>query len=183
MADVRTKEIVLEDGRKAERRVREESDCDSGQGTKVTELWAEAKVDKHLVKRVVEHTRPVVHRRETETLDEETGEVINVDVESVDPDVKMHLLSRITAEDVSGQTVDSDGDCECHITREELRDLLVSVVGAGHVTHAAPQVSVQAIVQDRVEQSEEKGLKSLDKVLLAAAAVIVGVLAYLVFFV
>jgi hypothetical protein len=69
-------EFILDDGRKAEK---VESSVDSL--TKVTELFVEPKVSKLLTQRVIE--RFCVCERETQTVNEDTGEVVGRLVENL----------------------------------------------------------------------------------------------------
>lgn len=64
--------LVTEDGRMAEKVIRDEDVGDSVK--RVTEVYVEPKPEKKLHKRVVEYTKPVVHKRDVEVIDEETGE-------------------------------------------------------------------------------------------------------------
>lgn len=69
-------EFTLDDGRKAEK---VETKPDSL--TKVTEVYAEPKVTKKLTQRVIE--RFCVCERETQTINEDTGEVLDSVVENL----------------------------------------------------------------------------------------------------
>jgi hypothetical protein len=69
-------EVTLGDGRKAEK---VESSLDSL--TKVTELFVEPKVSKRLTQRVIE--RFCVCERETQSVNEDTGEVVDSLVENL----------------------------------------------------------------------------------------------------
>jgi len=69
-------EFTLDDGRKAEK---VESNSDSL--TKVTEIYVEPKQQKKLSSRVIE--KLCVCERETQTINEETGEVVSSVVESL----------------------------------------------------------------------------------------------------
>jgi hypothetical protein len=76
-------EYILEDGRKAERK---ENSLDSL--TKVTEVYVEPKTHKKLAQRITE--RLCVCERQIETIDEDTGEVVERVVENLcgSPEVK-----------------------------------------------------------------------------------------------
>jgi len=69
-------EYILDDGRKAERK---ENNLDSL--TKVTEVYVEPKAQKKLAQRITE--RLCVCERQLETIDEETGEVVERVVENL----------------------------------------------------------------------------------------------------
>lgn len=69
-------EYILDDGRKAERK---ENNLDSL--TKVTEVYVEPKAQKRLAQRITE--RLCVCERQLETIDEDTGEVVERVVENL----------------------------------------------------------------------------------------------------
>lgn len=126
--------IRLEDGRRADRVVREELN-DAGEAVTVTELFVEPKIEKKLAKRIVEYTRPVIHRREIETVDEATGEVVEKKVESIDPSVKMELREHV----VSTPKLEA----ESYVTRTELKDLLLSLKANPIVVQSTPAEEAQ----------------------------------------
>ena len=126
--------IRLEDGRRADRVVREELN-DAGEAVTVTELFVEPKIEKKLAKRIVEYTRPVIHRREIETVDEATGEVVEKKVESIDPSVKMELREHV----VSTPKLEA----ESYVTRTELKDLLLSLKANPIVVQSTPTEEAQ----------------------------------------
>ncbi len=65
--------LVTEDGRMAERVVKED-DIVGGGTRRVTEVYIEPKPEKKLQRRITEFSKPVTHRRDIEVIDEETGE-------------------------------------------------------------------------------------------------------------
>lgn len=112
--------IILEDGRKADKFVREEI-SPSGESKTVTELYTEPQIEKKLSKRVVEIKKPVVVQRELETIDE-NGDVIDRKIESVEPTVKMELREHISTQNtVSALNIQED-NCDCHVTKEEMQE-------------------------------------------------------------
>lgn len=156
--------IRLEDGRRADRIVREELN-DTGEAVTVTELFVEPKVEKKLAKRIVEYTRPVIHRREIETVDETTGNVVDKKVESIDPSVKMELREHI----VSAPKLEA----ESYVTRTELKDLILTLKTSPIATQAKEteaeeffdveqpkkyqqpkKIQMQEIVKERVEEAQ-----------------------------
>jgi len=125
MDEITREAVHTTDGRKGDKVVTA-SLTDAGEKKTVTEFWVEPKVEKRLSQRVVEFERPVVHRREIETVDEATGTVVEKKVESIDPDVKMQLREHIAVQhSVKAQSVDED--CDCHVTKEELQQGLVTL--------------------------------------------------------
>jgi hypothetical protein len=130
-----TESIRLEDGRRAERVVK--ADCSDEGTVTVTELYVEPKVEKKLSKRVVEYTRPVVHRREIHTIDETTGEIVETKVESIDPSVKMELREHMVSKP-------KELEAESFVTRSELKDLFLSL----------PQFQNMSCVKDVPKESD-----------------------------
>ena len=153
--------MMLEDGRKAEKVVTEVHD----EGKKVTELWVEPAIAKRLSKRVVEYTKPVVHRREVETVDESTGDVTERQVESIDPEVKMELREVIKSNSsVSALSIEEP---PCYVTQQAMeqtfKDGMMAVVKA--LKDDAPSYdsfdnsnkvsAMQAMVGEKVESDTE----------------------------
>ncbi len=119
MADeIRKHAVVLEDGRKAEKIVHQET-TSSGETKIVTELWAEPQIEKKLTQRVVETKKPIVVTRETETVDE-TGEVVERKVESIEPQVKMELREHISTN--NSVSALSTNECDCYVTQDDMRE-------------------------------------------------------------
>jgi len=87
--NMNVEKITMEDGRHAERHV-----ADSGD-VKVTKLYVEESRPLKLESKVTEKSKPVVYERTIEHMDPETGEVLRVDVEASEPEVKMFLRDRI----------------------------------------------------------------------------------------
>jgi hypothetical protein len=204
------KEFLWEDGRRAEKIVVDDNECD---GVRVTEVYVEPAVEKKLAQRVIERRKPVVYEREIETIDESTGEVVEKVVEGHEPRAQMHVIERYMPETVGAQSVvhdHKDDDCDCNVSREELREdikdavlALAKVVGKngngngnghGHVHHAheghgyhaqavaepAPQVSVQSVLEERLETKKSK-VSPLNVLLLAVISAQVAGLAWILF--
>lgn len=167
------KAIRLEDGTKAEKVVREVQ-TDTGEVQTITEIWAEPVIEKKLTTRVSEFRKPIVYRRETETIDQASGNVIDKTVESLEPDVKMEMRDHI----VSSQSVEEEPKENCYVTRDDLKDLLASVLSSRE-TASSPAVSAQSIIEERASQSEPLSTKSL--VLLMTLAAEVAALVYICF--
>jgi hypothetical protein len=167
-------QTILEDGRKAEKVVTEVQE----EGKKITELWVEPTIEKRLSKRVVEYTKPVVHRREIETVDEETGDIKERHIESLDPEVKMELREIIKSnQSVSAMSVEEP---PCYVTEQLLQrtvhDGVLAIVKAlkepsssdnygNDDTVSAMQVmvgdKVETETQDKTEQMVGWGLWTL----------------------
>lgn len=110
-------QIRLEDGRKAERIVSEVSE--DGVTKKITEILAEPAVELKLYKREIEHSKPVVYKKETELVDAD-GNVIEKKVETTDTEVPLQLREHLaTSAAIKTQSVE---DCDCSVTREELKE-------------------------------------------------------------
>lgn len=194
------KEFLWEDGRRAERVVVDDNECD---GTRVTEVYVEPAVEKKLAQRVIERRKPIVYEREIETIDEHTGQVVDKVVEATEPRAAMHVIERYVPETVGAQSVVKnqhvdDEDCDCNVTREELREdikdavlALAKVVGKnengnGHGYHAQaaptpePQVSVQSVIEDRLE-TKKSNVSPLNVLLLAVISAQVAGLAWILF--
>lgn len=194
------KEFLWEDGRRAERVVVDDNECD---GVRVTEVYVEPTVEKKLAQRVIERRKPIVYEREIETIDEVTGEVVDKVVEATEPRAAMHVIERYVPESVGAQSVvkgqSDDEDCDCNVTREELREdikdavlALAKVVGKngngngnGHGFHAQavapePQVSVQSVIEERLETKKSK-VSPLNVLLLAVISAQVAGLAWILF--
>lgn len=190
------KEIMLEDGRKAERVVREDIDCDSQAGVRITEIWADPKVElpsRNLAQRVVEKLEPVVHTRELETFDEVTGELISKDIESIEPNIKMQVVERLVSthslEEVSVQSAE-----DCLVTRDEMREdiceamkMVVKAVSHGHDHHHGSDCckeqkvsDMQVVTEDRLAV-KKNGMSVANMALLAVISAQVAGLAWILF--
>ena len=115
--------VFLEDGRRAEKVVQQNSDPSSGEEKIVTEFWEEPKIEKKLTKRVVDYKKPLVYKREIEFTDE-TGEVVEKKVESVESESKLELREHLkVAPKVESLSVQSNQDAP-YVTREELQGVV-----------------------------------------------------------
>jgi len=123
------KQVWTEDGRSGEKVIREVAGGD-GHKTVYEELWVEPKVEKRLAQRQVKHIRPIVHRIETEIIDEDTQEVLDRKVEDVEPESKMELRRHIVSEATLSAQSEEDDDCGCYVTRDELKEVVVQAVQA-----------------------------------------------------
>lgn len=205
MDDFKTEKWTLDDGRRAERRVTENT-SDNGQSERVVELHVEDERPLRLQQRVVEKSKPIVYERKVETLDPKTGSVVEQRVESIEPKVQMQLVEHIaSASTVAAQSVEDD--CDCHVTKDEMIDTIVAAIKATRETApvrevvreapAAPAVRMQAmpspgglagrlnslgLADEIAGRVDLAGMSTMDKVLLGViAAQIVG-LGYIIFF-
>jgi folylpolyglutamate synthase/dihydropteroate synthase len=144
MEEIKKEAVYLEDGRKADKIVQEKAGAVEGETQVVTEVWAEPKIEKKLTQRVVEHKKPVVHRREIEVVDQNTGEVVEKKIESIEPEVKMQLREHIQTENqVAALSVN---DCNCYVTQEDMQK-----------TFADGFVTIAKILKEKDEPVYEEG--------------------------
>jgi len=186
------KEFLWEDGRRAEKIVLDDDKCD---GTRVTEVYVEPAVEKKLAQRIVERRKPIVYEREIETIDEVSGQVVDKVVEATEPRAAMHVIERYAPEGVGAQSIVKKQHVDdCNVSREELREdikdavlALAKVVGKngnGHGYDAkcckAPAMSVQSVLEDRLEDKKSK-VSSINVLLLAVISAQVAGLAWILF--
>lgn len=134
MDDFRTEKWTLEDGRRAERRVMENVQP-TGEGERIVELHVEDERPLRLQQRVVEKRKPFVYEREIQTVDK-SGNVVEKKIESIEPKVQMQLVEHVAAaHGVSAlaagpASVAAEDDCDCHVTKEEMIETIVTAVKA-----------------------------------------------------
>ena len=170
--------IRLEDGRHAERVTRTVSE--GREDTEVVETWTEPKKKLRLAQRQIVHRRPCVYKRETETLNEETGEVLSREVEDVDqPKFQVEKI-------VSSASLPKKQDSG-YVSREELREdikdaivALAKTMGSEDVVEEEP-LSVQSVVEERLEGEKKESVSQASLVLLAIIAAEVGGLVWILF--
>lgn len=127
MSDLKKQSVWTEDGRMGEKVIKEVGGKD-GKRTVLEELWVEPKVEKRLAKKVAKHYRPVVYKVETELIDEDTQEVMDRKVESIDHESKMEVQRHITSELSLSDAKDADDNP--YVTRDELHDALITAFRA-----------------------------------------------------
>jgi hypothetical protein len=100
----KVEKIRMEDGRRAERFIKEKEVGD-GESITVTETHVEKESPKYLAERVIEKRRPVVYERHIETIGLD-GQVAETKVESIDPpESKMQLVQhKVFVDDESEQS-------------------------------------------------------------------------------
>ena len=169
--------IRLEDGRKAEKITK--TVYDDANDTEVIETWVEPKVKLHLAHRQIVRRRPCVYERETEVIDEKSGEVINREVEDLgQPELQ------VREQIVSAASLPEEPDSG-HVTREELREdisnavvTMAKALGRGE-EEEEESFSVQSIVEERME--ENKSVSMLSLALLGVLSAEVAGLAWMLF--
>jgi hypothetical protein len=199
MDDIKVEKWTLEDGRRAERRVTEQKNCEDGSAERVVELHVEDERPLRLQQRVVEKTKPFVYERQIQTVDK-TGQVVEQKVESIEPRVQMQVVEHIAhAGAVAAQSVKED-DCDCHVTKQEMIETIVAAIKADRqAREVAAPVKAQSVVPPAASSFQSRlatgGLadelnnklnpqnySTMDKVLLGViAAQIIG-LGYVIFF-
>lgn len=196
MQELKTQSVYLEDGRRADKLVQEEVNAVTGEAKIVTELWAEPKIDKKLTQRVVDYKRPVVYKREVESVDEATGQVLERRVESIDPEVRRELREHIqTQESVSAMSAE---DCNCYVTQEDMQKTftegfltvakMMKEMNESDSDYIEPksnhQVStLQAMAAEKYEVANTwmTKLGSMGMVLWGAIAILLAIFLYVVF--
>jgi hypothetical protein len=154
-------QIRLPDGRYGQKRIIDDYDCESGFGEKVVEKYEEPERQVNLRERITEKRRPCVYERKVETIQD--NEIVDVKVESLDPMAKMELREHIAlASSVKNQ---SENDCDCYVTKEELKEAMVaaaeeirdaSTVNMVQTKNALkPKVRLQNIVEEEAEEEEQ----------------------------
>ena len=117
--------IRWEDGRHAEKHVKESFDPCTGEGEKVVEYYVEEERPKPLHKVVREKLGVHVKERTVEDVDT-AGNVVARVVESTDPAAsRLQIIERSAVAPAVAQSDDSDG---CYVTREEMVDMFVNAV-------------------------------------------------------
>jgi hypothetical protein len=188
MDDLKNQKWVLDDGRRAERRVMENTN-ENGEFETVIELHVEDERPLKLQQRVVEKSKPIVYERMVETIDPKTGDVVEQRVESIEPKIRMQLVEHISSCKASPQPTK---ECDCHVTKEEMIDTIVAAI-------KATRENTTVNSQNAVGQNNFKGkLNSLgladeiservgnsnnsDKIMYGVIAVEVIALVYIIFF-
>jgi len=114
----RVQTLTLEDGRRAERHVSRDEN-----GNEIVEIFAEEQRPLKLEKRIVREHKDIVSKETHETVQD--GEVVNVEVRSLEPNVPMQVRERIG---VANRAKVVDGD---YVRKEEVSQLIADGVCAG----------------------------------------------------
>jgi hypothetical protein len=186
MDEFKTEKWTLDDGRRAERRVME-SISENGQSERIVELHVEDERPLKLQQRVVEKSKPIVYERKVETMDPQTGSVVDQKVESIEPKVQMHLVEHVVSSNVSTQSVSDN----CPITKDEMIETIIAAIKA---TREAPveekrdnanfsdRLNSLGLADEIAGRVKSEGTSVMDKILFAViAAQIVG-LGYMILF-
>ena len=136
---------TLDDGRRAERHVKETSE------ERVIELHVEDERPLRLQQRVIEKSKPFVYEREIEVVDKE-GNVVEKKVEAIEPKVHMQLVEHLATVDNSVAAQSVKEDCDCHITKEEMVDTIISAIKASR----SMDVQVASLSMDEDEDEDEE---------------------------
>lgn len=200
---------VLDDGRRAEKRVTEVKG-DNGHSERIVELHVEDERPLRLQQRVREKAKPIVFERTIETVDVKSGEVIDQKVESIDPKVNMQIVEHISTKSTDTDNVVAQSindDCDCHVTKEEMIETIVAAVKAvkadiqpvvqaqsapiqrkvtkprrnvsGDFSNRLNSLGIADEIEKRIDTSE---YSASDKILLLVIAAQVIGLAYIIFF-
>lgn len=170
-----TEKWILDDGRRAEKRVTEIHTPEKMESEKVIELHMEDERPLKLKQRVVEKTKPFVYERRTETLDD-NGNVVDMKVESVEPKVNFQFVDHIVANASACGHAHKSG-----LTKEEIVDAVKESMKSCHGT-SCKKLKSKGVV-DEVESAVEKEnqTSTLDKILIGVIAIQLVGLAYLFF--
>lgn len=183
--NIRVENVVLPDGRRAERHVTLDAD-----GREVVEIFAEEVRPLKLEKRITKEKKQIVAKETVETVKD--GNVVKVDVKSVDAEPPLQLREQIA-------TVDHDkvvyGD---YVKRDELKTVVADSVVAGvsalveaqalqsqslqaQSVPVAPKIRIQEAVGQNVEQKKENDWRTIVWMAVILAAQI-GLAIYVVKF-
>lgn len=180
--------VFLEDGRRAEKVIQLNSDPSSGEERIVTEFWEEPKIEKKLTKRVVDYKKPLVYKREIEFTDE-TGEVVEKKVESVESESKLELREHIkVAPQVESLSVSNNQDAS-YVTREELQGvvsegiMMLARTLKQNTSENVNKVSAQSILDEKYKTDTPVVNKDTTKdvILWIVLGLISGAFAYVTF--
>jgi hypothetical protein len=182
MSSDHSKNVWTEDGRSGEKRIKEVVGND-GTKTIYEELWVAPKPpEKRLHSRVTKHVRPVVHTVETELVDEDTQEVLDRKVESIDPESKMEIRRHIKSEaTLSAMSVEEESNC--YVTRDELKDAIVQAVRSVHEIDdcyhdvdacSHDTIDAQSLLGEKYDSGDDKSGAVWTVVLISACVVLTG---------
>ncbi len=161
--------FILEDGRHAERHI-----STNEAGEKVIELFVEEKKPLILEKRVIEKRKEILAEQVIETVRD--GQVIDVKVHSVDPNVKMELREHL------GVAKDSELNALNYVSKKELGPVISQAVVAGVaalMNNNHNEVSAQSIIVTKAQQTQDaienrvETKKKTDKLMYIIAGIII----------
>jgi 20S proteasome alpha/beta subunit len=113
MEDNKIEKWTLEDGRKAEKVIVEKK-LENEEVERVIEIKFESERPLSVQQRIVERYKPFVYERRIETIDPNTGEVLEVKVEN---------LGEGMSAQYAGETLDSD-----YVTKKEMVEAIIKAV-------------------------------------------------------
>jgi hypothetical protein len=184
MDDVKIEKWTLEDGRRAERRVTEIKNS-NGECEKVVELLVEDERPLKLQQRVVEKCKPMLYERKLETIDPNTGNVVEQKIESLESKVPMQVVEHIAA----SSNPQSDLGDNKPVTKQEMIDAIVAAIKANRelslASHAEKKcVKAQGLAEEfqKLQIPQKDGMSMMDKILLVVIASQVVGLGYILFF-
>lgn len=173
-----TEKWILDDGRRAEKRVIETINTDKMESEKVVELHMEDEKPLKLKQRVIEKTKPFIYERKIETIDAQ-GNVVDLKIETVEPKVNLQFVDHIVAGgSASAQSVGG-------ISKDEIVEMVKEAMkstGPCHASVCSRKLKSKGVV-DEVENKIEKDNQPsiMDKVLIVVIAAQMIGLAYLFF--
>ena len=175
-----TEKWILDDGRRAEKRVIETINTDKMESEKVVELHMEDEKPLKLKQRVIEKTKPFIYERKIETIDAQ-GNVVDLKVESVEPKVNFQFVDHIIAGGSAAVASQSVGG----ISKDEIVEMVKEAMkstGPCHASVCSRKLKSKGVV-DEVENKIEKDNQPsiMDKVLIGVIAAQMIGLAYLFF--
>lgn len=115
---VEVKQLILDDGRKAERRVSHDE-----AGNEVVEIFAEERRPLKIEKRIIREHKNVIAKETHETIRD--GEISHVEVRSLEPNVPLQIRERIGLAD-HHKIVDGD-----YVRKDEIGKIVADSVVAG----------------------------------------------------
>ena len=174
-----TEKWILDDGRRAEKRVTEIHNPEKMECEKVVELHMEDERPLKLKQRVIEKTKPFIYERRTETIDQ-NGNVVDLKVESVEPKVNFQFVDHIVADTSACSHARKHGFSKEEIV-EAVKESIKSSHGACHGSACKKLKSKGVAEEVETKVEAEKQTSTMDKILIAVIAVQLVGLAYLFF--
>ena len=174
-----TEKWILDDGRRAEKRVIETINADKMESEKVVELHMEDEKPLKLKQRVIEKTKPFIYERKIETIDAQ-GNVVDLKIETVEPKVNFQFVDHIVAGGfASAQNVGGG------ISKDEIVEMVKEAMkstGSCHDSVCSRKLKSKGVVDDVENKIEKDNQPSImDKVLIVVIAAQMIGLVYLFF--
>lgn len=158
MENKKVERIHLEDGRAAERHV-----SVNEAGEKVTEIYVEEQRPFKLEKRITEKRKDILAEQKVEKIQD--GQIVEVQLSSVDPNVKLQLRDHIaTAENAELRSLN-------YASKKDVADAVVAGVSAlleqQNYQRQQPVLSAQSLIEERVEPKKGSSLLLVGLVVVA----------------